>query len=117
MSNVGTNKPWCQLELPTTWKIHPLFHVALLEPYRSEITDHEIAQIEVDDEGWVFEIVAGTVRKGKSDIVRYTLAVTLNIEWKGHIGRSAIGRTWAQGWADFQYSHSVITPPIQKSKI
>jgi len=62
-------------------------------------------------------MVAGAVRKSKSDIVLSTLAVSLYTEWQGHIGRSAIGRTRARGWADFQYSHSVNTPPIQKSKI
>jgi len=48
-------------------------------------------------------MVAGAVRKSKSDIVLSTLAVSLYTEWQGHIGRSAIGRTRARGWADFQY--------------
>jgi hypothetical protein len=30
---VGSNKQWCKLESPTTWKIHPSFDVAILEPY------------------------------------------------------------------------------------
>ena len=50
----------------------------------------------------VLEMVAGAVRKSKSDIDLSTLAGFLYTEWQGHIGRSAIGRTRARGWADFQ---------------
>jgi len=46
-------------------------------------------------------MVAGAVKKSKSDIILSTLAVSLYTEWQGLIGRSAIGWTRAQGWADF----------------
>jgi len=65
----------------------------------------------------VLKMVAGTVRKSKCDIVLSNLAASLYTEWQGHIGCSAIGWTRARGWADFQYSHSVNTPLIQKSNI
>jgi hypothetical protein len=45
----------------------------------------------------VLEMVAGAVRKSKSDIVLSTLAVSLYTEAQGHIGRSPIGQTRAWG--------------------
>jgi hypothetical protein len=33
ITKVRGNKQWCRLELPSTWKIHHTFNVALLEQY------------------------------------------------------------------------------------
>jgi transposase InsO family protein len=57
ITKVGSNKRWCRLDLPTTWKIHPTFNVALLERYRGDIKERDIPAIEADNEGWIPEAV------------------------------------------------------------
>jgi hypothetical protein len=57
---VGGNKRWCRLELPPTWKIHPAFNVALLEPYRGDPLEREVPPIEVDDGGWTPESIVAS---------------------------------------------------------
>jgi hypothetical protein len=67
------------------------------------LTTHSVSTSPKATTNVLLEMVAGAVSKSKSDIVLSTLAVSLYTEWQGHIGRSAIGRTRARGWADFQY--------------
>src|ERR1700737_755468 len=57
ITKVGSNKRWCRLELPTSWKIHPTFNVALLEQYRREVKTTNVPLIEADDEGWIPEAI------------------------------------------------------------
>ena len=57
ISKVGSNKRWCRLKLPETWKIHPAFHVSLLEPYKGDIKERVIHPVEADNEGWIPEAI------------------------------------------------------------
>jgi hypothetical protein len=57
ISKVGSNKRWCRLKLPETWKIHPAFHVSLLEPYRANLKEREIPPVEADNEEWIPETI------------------------------------------------------------
>jgi hypothetical protein len=43
--------------LPTSSKIHPSFHVALLDPYRGKPEVRIIPPVEADDEGWIPEAI------------------------------------------------------------
>ena len=60
-----------KIEISPTWKIHPTFHVALLEPYRTMIWEgreqppREPEEIDGDLE-WVVERIV------KSEIISYT---------------------------------------------
>jgi hypothetical protein len=57
ISKVGSNKQWCRLKLPETWKIHRAFDISLLEPYRGNRKDREIPPVEADIEGWIQEAI------------------------------------------------------------
>src|ERR1700681_1149554 len=57
---VGGNKRWCRLELPPTWKIHPAFNIALLEPYWGDPLEREVPPIEADDGGWTHESIVAS---------------------------------------------------------
>ena len=57
ITKVGSNKRWCRLKLPESWKIHPTFNVSLLEPYRGDIKERVIHPVEADNEGWIPEAI------------------------------------------------------------
>jgi hypothetical protein len=51
----GHNGRYCTLRLPDSWKIHPVFNIALLERYRGKDPGKQMAEIEEDDSGWKME--------------------------------------------------------------
>jgi hypothetical protein len=60
----GHNKRYCKLKLPDTWKIHPVFNIALLERYRGTNPKEKVIEIEADDSGWKMESI---IASGPSD--------------------------------------------------
>jgi hypothetical protein len=61
---VGSNLPYCKLELPDSWKIHPVFNIDLLERYKGTDPKKKVIKIEADREGWVIETM---IASGPSD--------------------------------------------------
>ena len=75
---VGNHKQAYKLELPETWRIHPVFHVSLLERYhRRPGTTVEPTAVEVDsdgDEHWEVEAILAdrkSTSKGTEYLVRW----------------------------------------------
>ena len=75
---VGNHKQAYKLELPETWRIHPVFHVSLLERYhRRPGTTVEPTAVEVDsdgDEHWEVEAILAdrkSISKGTEYLVRW----------------------------------------------
>ena len=56
---MAPNHRSAKLELPATWKIHPTFHVSLLEPYRGNPDQRNIPEVELEEdaEGWTPESI------------------------------------------------------------
>jgi hypothetical protein len=61
---VGSNQRYCRLELPSSWKIHPVFNISLLERYRGDNPERPVVEIEADEEGWKMENI---IASGPSD--------------------------------------------------
>jgi hypothetical protein len=80
ISKVGSNKWWCRLKLPETWKIHPSFHVALLEPYRGNQKEREIPPVKADNEEWIPEAIM-TNRPTDNDHRKHLFL----IKWENYI--------------------------------
>ena len=47
---VSLNQRSTKLKLPTTWKIHPTFHVSLLEPYRGDPNRRNLPEVELEED-------------------------------------------------------------------
>ena len=59
VTKVIPNGRAAKIQLPENWKIHPVFHVSLLEPYRGDPTRAEFPEVELadDGEGWTVEAI------------------------------------------------------------
>jgi len=62
--SVGSNQRYCNLGLPASWKIHPVFNIDLLELYKWTNPEKPIIEVEPDGEDWVMEII---IASGPSD--------------------------------------------------
>ena len=79
----------CKLELPPTFRIHPVFHVCLLKPYVPDGRPIHRPPTEVDMDGvptYVAEAIVGeklTKEKDRDEMVRY-----FKVHWKGYTPES-----------------------------
>jgi len=64
ISMVGGNQRYCRLELPNSWKIHPVFNISLLERYKGDNPERPMVEFEADKEGWNMETI---IASGPSD--------------------------------------------------
>jgi len=62
--SLGSNQQYCKLELPDSWKIHPVFNIELLERYKGTDPKKQVIEVEADGEEWVMESI---VASGPSD--------------------------------------------------
>jgi len=62
--SVRSYKRYCKLELPESWRIHPVFNIDLLERYKGTDPKKQIIEIESDGEDWVMESI---IASGPSD--------------------------------------------------
>jgi hypothetical protein len=98
-SKARSNKRWCHLELPETWKIHPAFHVSLREPYKGHIKERIIHPVEADNEGWTPEAIIASGPTDNDD--RKQVFLTM---WENYIH---VESTWES------YEHlQVISPEL-----
>jgi len=77
-----------ELELPEKWTIHPVFHVSLLEPYKSrpgeDPASHPEAALLDEDEEWyeIEEILDDRWRRGRTEyLVRWTGYTPAHDQW------------------------------------
>ena len=77
-----------ELELPEKWTIHPVFHVSLLEPYKSrpgeDPASHPEAALLDEDEEWyeIEEILDDRRRRGRTEyLVRWTGYTPAHDQW------------------------------------
>jgi hypothetical protein len=91
-----------RLELPHSLKIHPVFHVSILKPYREDgRVQPPPPPLEVDDEGEIFEVeevLKDRQRKGKRKeyLVRWAGYGPEHNTWEpeAHLNQSALGSYW-----------------------
>jgi len=86
---VGDSKAAFELELPSQWRIHPVFHVSLLDPYRPnsieerrQATPRPLEILDGDLEYEVSEVLDSKIARGK---------LLYLVDWKGY---SPEERTW-----------------------
>jgi len=48
--SVGKNQRYCKLDLPDSWKIHPICNIDLLERYKGTDPQKQVVEIEADGE-------------------------------------------------------------------
>ena len=79
---IGTHGQAYKLKLPLTYRIHPVFHVSILEPYhpRTNVSDEMPASIDIVGESgefWEVETILAHRDKNKSIGREYY------VRWKG----------------------------------
>ena len=86
---VGDSKTAFELELPSQWRIHPVFHVSLLDPYRSnsiegrrQVTPPPPEVVDGELEYEVSEVLDSKIVRGR---------LLYLVDWKGY---SPEERTW-----------------------
>ena len=79
---VGTHRQAYKLRLPASYKIHPVFHVSLLEPYHRREGDGEtpdVTPVEIQPEGDYWEVETILAHRDKSR----RLGREYYVRWKG----------------------------------
>jgi hypothetical protein len=81
---VGTHRQAYKLKLPPTYRIHPVFHVSILEPYHPRTNGSEETPAPIDIEGesgefWEVEAILAHRDKNKSIGREYY------VRWKGFV--------------------------------
>jgi len=62
--SVGSIHHYCKLELPASWKVHLVFNMELVEPYRGEDLKKPVIDIKADSHDWSMESI---ITSGPSD--------------------------------------------------
>jgi len=62
--SVGKNLRYFKLDLPDSWKIHPVYNIDLLERYKGTDPKKRVVEIEANGEDWVMELI---IASGPSD--------------------------------------------------
>jgi hypothetical protein len=62
--SVGSNECYCKLNLPDSWKVHPIFNIDWLERYEGTDQKKQVIEIKADGEDWVLESI---IANGPSD--------------------------------------------------
>ena len=76
---VSSNGMACELKLPPTWRIYPVFHISLLEPYhhrKGATLEPPPALLVNGDEEWEVETILADRKRGKGE--------QFLVRWKGY---------------------------------
>jgi hypothetical protein len=55
--SIGSNLQYCKVKLPESWKIHPVFNIDLLKPYKETNIKQHVIEIKADGDDWVMESI------------------------------------------------------------